>query len=196
MGGRKGEAPGVAFRWHVPSRPGTLGHLLLVPMPETSLAVPDGMQLSAWWESRAVPRSTAFKLVRIAGIEPGKVRVDGSRSPVSFLDQQQVAILDSLHSRLQQGATLAQLEGALATLRHPEPSQDTEPAPLPEEADAIAQAVLSRLKAGQLALATGLPLTTAEVSWLLGARPGGPVVTRGRVTARRHGRNHWTLEPS
>jgi hypothetical protein len=154
------------------------------------------MQLSAWWESRAVPRSTAFKLVRIAGIEPGKVRVDGSRSPVSFLDQQQVAILDSLHSRLQQGASLAQLEGALVALRHPEPSQDTEPAPLPEDADAMAQAVLSRLKAGRLAMATGLPLSTAEVGWLLGARPGGPVVTRGRVTARRHGRNHWTLEPS
>jgi hypothetical protein len=154
------------------------------------------MQLSAWWESRAVPRSTAFKLVRIAGIEPGKVRVDGSRSPVSFLNQQQVAAMDALHGKLQQGATLAQLEGALAPLRHPEPSQDTEPAPLPEEADAMAQDVLRRLRAGRLALETGLPLSTAETAWLLGARPGGDAVTRGRVTARRHARNCWTLEPS
>ena len=165
-------------------------------MPETSLAIPDGMQLSAWWESRAVPRSTAFKLVRIAGIEPGKVRVDGSRSPVSFLSQQQVDMLDTLHGRIQSGETLAQLEGALATLRHLEPSPDTDPAPLPEEADAMAQAVLSRLKAGRLALTTGLPLTTAETAWILGARPGGDAVTRGRVVARRHARNVWTLEPS
>ncbi|TWB87699.1 hypothetical protein FB106_12034 [Synechococcus sp. Ace-Pa] len=165
-------------------------------MSEPSLAVLDGMQLSAWWESRAVPRSTAFKLVKIAGIEPGKVRAEGSRSPVSFLDQGQVEALDALHRQLQNGATLAQLEGALTTLRRPEPAQDINPAPLPEEASAMAQAVLSRLKAGRLALETGLPLTTAEVGWLLGARPGGDSVARGRAIARRLARNVWTLEPS
>lgn len=162
-------------------------------MPEPSLAVPDGMTLAAWWESRAVPRSTAFKLVRIAGIEPGKVRVDGSRSPVSFLSAAHVAALDALHDRLQGGATLGQLEGALAGLRRPEPSQAPaapEPPPRPSGA------VLSRLQAGQLAIESGLPLTTAEVAWIMGARPGGDVVTRGRVTARRGGRNLWHLEPS
>jgi hypothetical protein len=154
------------------------------------------MQLSAWWESRAVPRSTAFKLVRIAGIEPGKVRVEGSRSPVSFLSQQQVQAMDALAAKLQQGATLAQLEGALAPLRRPETAHDVEPEPLPEEEADLAQAVLSRLEAGRLALETGLPLTSLEVRWLLGARPGGEVVQRGRVVARRHARNVWTLEPS
>ncbi|MCP9845250.1 hypothetical protein KBY94_16225 [Synechococcus sp. Cruz-9C9] len=165
-------------------------------MPEPSLAVLDGMLLSAWWESRAVPRSTAFKLVKIAGIEPSKVRVPGSRSPVSSLSQQQVETLDAVHAKLSSGATLAQLEGALASLRHPETAQDAEPEPLPEEEADMAQAVLSRLQAGQLAIETGLPLSTAEVRWLLGARPGATVVERGRVTARRHGRNCWTLEPS
>ncbi len=124
------------------------------------------------------------------------MRVEGSRSPVSFLDQRQVAALDALHTKLQQGATLGQLEGVLAPLRHPETAPDPEPEPLPEEAEAMTQVVLSRLEAGRLALETGLPLSTAEAAWLLGARPGGGAVTRGRVTARRHARNVWTLEPS
>ena len=161
-------------------------------MPETSLAVLDGMTLSSWWESRAVPRSTAFKLAKIAGIEPEKVRVDGSRSPVSFLKAEQVAAMDALHRKMGEGATLAQLEGALAPLRRPEPA----PAGPEPVADDRMGDVLKRLQAGELALATGLPLSTAEISWLIGARPGGDVVERGRVVARRHGRNHWTLEPS
>ena len=60
-------------------------------MPETSLAVPDGMRLSDWWTTRDVPRSTAFRLLKIAGLEPEKARVDGSRSPVSSLIPFQVA---------------------------------------------------------------------------------------------------------
>jgi len=164
-------------------------------MPETSLAVPDGMTLSGWWENRKVPRSTAFKLAKIAGIKPGKERVDGSRSPVSFLNAEQVAAMDALHRQMQDnGKTLTQLESALATLRRPETAQTpAQPAPEPVAAD-LSGDVLKRLQAGQLAMETGLPITTAEIAWLIGARPGGDVVERGRVVARKHGRNCWTLE--
>lgn len=162
-------------------------------MSEPSLAVPAGMTLRAWWESRVVPRSTAFKLVAIAGIEPSKARVEGSRSPVSFLDESQVQALDALHARLQAGASLAQLEGALARLSRPEAALD--PGLPPSEVPPGPELLQARLAAGELALRTGLPLTTAEVTWLLGARPGAAVVTRGRVTARRHARNVWCLEP-
>jgi hypothetical protein len=65
-------------------------------MPDTSLAVPDGLRLSDWWESRDVPRSTAFRLLKVAGLEPEKVRAEGSRSPVSFLTADQVQVLDAL----------------------------------------------------------------------------------------------------
>jgi hypothetical protein len=50
-----------------------------------------------------------------------------------------------------------------------------------------------RLELVDLALRTAAPLTTAEVTHLLGARPGAPVVERGGVVARRRGRNVWIL---
>ncbi len=50
-----------------------------------------------------------------------------------------------------------------------------------------------RLELVNLALNTGAPLSTAEVTLLLGARPGTPDVERGGLRARRLGRNVWTL---
>jgi hypothetical protein len=50
-----------------------------------------------------------------------------------------------------------------------------------------------RLELVDLALRTAAPLTTAEVTHLIGARPGGPVVERGGLLARRRGRNLWIL---
>jgi len=54
-------------------------------------------------------------------------------------------------------------------------------------------ALRQRLELVQLALQTGAPLTTAEVSHLMGARPGAPVVQRGGLSARRLARNVWKL---
>jgi hypothetical protein len=50
-----------------------------------------------------------------------------------------------------------------------------------------------RLELTELALKTGAPLSTAEVTVLLGARPGGTVVERGGLRARRLSRNVWKL---
>ncbi|MEB3271153.1 MAG: hypothetical protein VKJ44_05855 [Synechococcus sp.] len=50
-----------------------------------------------------------------------------------------------------------------------------------------------RLEVIQLALQTGAPLTTAEVTRLLGARPGAEQVERGGLIARRLSRNVWKL---
>jgi hypothetical protein len=168
-----------------------LGAIARNVMSEPSLAVPDGMRLSDWWESRAVPRSTAFRLLRIAGIEPEKVRADGSRSPVSFLSQPQVDALDALAAKVKGGASITQLEGALAVHRRPETAPDPidEPDATPPGPDLL----LDRLEAGERALRSGLPLSTSEVAWIIGARPGSATVTRGRIVATRHGRNVWTL---
>jgi len=54
-------------------------------------------------------------------------------------------------------------------------------------------ALRQRLELVQLALDTGAPLSTAEVTLLLGARPGAAAVVRGGLRARRLGRNVWTL---
>ncbi len=50
-----------------------------------------------------------------------------------------------------------------------------------------------RLELTQLALETGAPLSTAEVSLLLGARPGAALIERGGLVARRVSRNVWKL---
>ncbi|MFO8236838.1 MAG: hypothetical protein R6U00_01010 [Prochlorococcaceae cyanobacterium] len=44
-----------------------------------------------------------------------------------------------------------------------------------------------------LAIQTGAPLSTAEVTALLGARPGSALVERGGLRARRLSRNVWRL---
>jgi len=53
-----------------------------------------------------------------------------------------------------------------------------------------------RLELVQLALQTGAPLSTAEVTALLGARPGSATVQRGGLSARRLSRNVWKLSRS
>ena len=50
-----------------------------------------------------------------------------------------------------------------------------------------------RLELTSLAISTGAPLTTAEVTLLLGARPGSERVERGGLVARRVSRNVWRL---
>jgi hypothetical protein len=50
-----------------------------------------------------------------------------------------------------------------------------------------------RLELTQLAIHTGAPLSTAEVTQLMGARPGSAVVERGGLIARRLSRNVWKL---
>jgi len=50
-----------------------------------------------------------------------------------------------------------------------------------------------RLELTALAVESGAPLTTAEVTYLLGARPGTETVERGGLRARRVSRNVWRL---
>ena len=54
-------------------------------------------------------------------------------------------------------------------------------------------ALKQRLELTQLALQTGAPLSTAEVTYLMGARPGAADVERGGLRARRLSRNVWKL---
>jgi hypothetical protein len=54
-------------------------------------------------------------------------------------------------------------------------------------------ALRQRLELVRLALDTGAPLSTAEVTLLMGARPGAGEVQRGGLRARRLSRNVWKL---
>ncbi len=54
-------------------------------------------------------------------------------------------------------------------------------------------ALRQRLELVRLALDTGAPLSTAEITQLMGARPAAAVVQRGGLRARRMSRNVWKL---
>ncbi len=166
----------------------------------TAITTIDSLPLSDWYDSRGVPRSTAFKLVRIAGLELGRVKVPGTRALVAALNAEQTAVMDRLADRWRDGATLPQLQAEFTTaLAVPDGLSQAEPVPdgLSPSAPAIdADALLARLEAGERAIRSGLPLTTSEVAWLLLARPGGDRVTRAGVEAVRHGRNIWQLRRS
>jgi len=53
---------------------------------------------------------------------------------------------------------------------------------------------LARLEAADRAIRSGLGLSIAEVSWILGVKPGSFPVTRGGITAPRSGWNYWRLQ--
>lgn len=154
----------------------------------------DRIPLSQWYESRGIARATAWRLVKVAGITPHKIKVPGVRAQVAGLDQPMMAALDALSDRLRSGESMAQLEASSTRAITVSSASEAISDGLPEQPAATdAAALLQRLQAIDLAIATGAPLSTADVSMLLGARPGGPVVTRARVTATRHGRNLWSL---
>ena len=54
-------------------------------------------------------------------------------------------------------------------------------------------ALRQRLELVALAIETGSPLSTSEVSYLLGARPGSSKTTRGGLLAQKISRNVWKI---
>ncbi len=60
-----------------------------------------------------------------------------------------------------------------------------------EKADLIS--LRQRLELTSLAIETGAPLSTSEVTHLLGAKPGSTKTERGGLVARRISRNVWKL---
>lgn len=161
-------------------------------MDDTPLsAIPDGMAVIAWREARGISRATAQRLLKAAGITPGRARVPGSRSPVAFLSAEQLEMLDAMAARLAQGATVTELSAALVR---------QEPAPPPELAQpgpSHAQARLSlpeRLALIEAAERIGAPLTTEEAQALLLVKPKGDRVVVGPLALVRDGVNRWWIE--
>ncbi len=102
----------------------------------------------------------------------------------------------SLIARLRDGASLGQLraEAATAIERIESRTVPDDPAPPTDAGEPLP--LIERLQGIEAALATGAPLTTADVRALLLVWPGTALVCRGRLQARRLGRNHWILEPA
>lgn len=151
------------------------------------------VRFSSWHEEAGLSRSTAFRLLAISGVELEKRRVDGSRAPVSFVTADQRAKLDFLALELKSGKTLPELESRIVKAQtvsgHPETVQDSTPDPLAKPAQ-----LLQRLQALKLAQETGLGLSTQELAWLIGAKPGSASFVRGKVLVERQARNVWSVQ--
>ena len=86
--------------------------------------------------------------------------------------------------------------GLMQRLGDPDGADFTTIANEATEGSADLQSLRQRLELTDLAIRTSAPLSTAEVTALLGARPGTPIVERGGLVARRISRNVWKLSRS
>jgi hypothetical protein len=179
-------------------------------------ATPSGCLFADWIARKGVSKSTAYSWRSALRIEPQRRRVAG-RVEV-WLSAEQEALLDRYAEALEQHTTAAEALAAVGL--PPVPLESDGPAGLipvestgaagliPLESDGPAPAVplesagvqqleqlRARLAALRDAVELGAPLSTAEASLLMGARPGGAVVVRGRLRAVREARNCWTIEP-
>jgi hypothetical protein len=179
-------------------------------------ATPAGCLFSDWIARRGVSKSTAYGWRAFLGIETERRRV-GTRIEV-WLSAEQEALMNAYGDALARGlsahaaleavgrpilplesdgaAGLVPVESSGLAGVAPLESDGPEPA-APVESDGVQRTLTLRRRLAALrdAVELGAPLSTAEVSLLLGARPGGDVVVRGRLRAVRERRNVWTIEP-
>ncbi len=161
-------------------------------------AVPDGERLSSLIERLPLSRGSVFELVRALGIETAKGPGPGGRGRVAWLSAADAARLEDAAAEVAAGRLrIADAGGALA----PSPQHPQTPPTLPTEAPSAASAdsadgagLLQRIQAAEAAARVGFPLSTAEVAWILGAKPGAPVVARAGLRAERMARNVWRLQ--
>ena len=129
---------------------------------------PAGERLTDWYEHHGISRTTAFALLRAAGIEPAKRRIAGVNKPVSFLAGDQLRAMEALVEQHKQGRSVAELSTAIQKA----PPERSELVATNEADDkATGGSLLERLQALQLAQATGAVITTKEARWVLGRKP-------------------------
>ena len=155
-------------------------------------AVSSGQRLSDWITTATIGKTAAYQLLKALGIEPAKTRFPGSAAAVSVLTAEQVAAMDAAAKAMTvHGRSIAEISSAITRPRTATDARDDQPAVDGHAVDP--GPLMARMAAAEAAIRSGLPLTTGEVEWILGARPGTATVVRGRIIATRHGRNVWTL---
>jgi len=174
---------------------------IVSPSPDSADAVdavPDGVTLSELMTQLPLSRASVFELIKALGITTAKGPGPGGRGRVAWLSGADARRIKQAADAVNDGdvriADFAQGRASLATL------QTVPVAPVAASAESgdrvDAGRLQARLRAAETAISSGLGLTTAETAWILGARPAGAMVTRGRVTAVRAGFNCWVLTAS
>lgn len=158
---------------------------------------PDGIRLSDWQIWSGLSRSTLYELLKLLKIEPEGRRVATSRKPVSYLSADQIQILEQWSAAIKNGATMPQIRerigsSGIVPVTNPIPSET-----IPGSSQTVQDRYLiSRLKAADLAVCSGLGLTTREVAWIIGVNPGGANITRAGITCIKTGKNCWLMSRS
>ena len=162
-------------------------------------AVVDGQPVASLIASLPLGRDSVYRLLRALGIEtvngpgPGGRRVAWIRSADAERLTEAATAVDNKRATIGTFEALA----AGAVVKAPQSPQTLQTLAEVESAESAASAdgaeLLQRIEAAAGAVAVGFPLTTTELAWVIGARPGGPVVTRGGLTATRTARNVWRL---
>lgn len=154
------------------------------------------MRLAELIEGLPLSRGSVFELIKALGITTVKGPGPGGRGRVAWVGAAEADRLADAAARVNRGEVrIADLAGGLQR----RPTQQTlQTAPAPASAYSAASAdpapFLARLEAAERAIASGLGLSTAEVAWILGVKPGAAVVVRGGIKATRTGWNCWRLQ--
>jgi hypothetical protein len=164
----------------------------MAPSADSAAAV-DGVRLAELVDQLPLSRSSVFELVKALGITTEKGPGPGGKGRVAWVSGADADRLADAAQRVHRGeARIADLAGGLQRMATPQTAIQTGSALSADSPDPAP--FLARLEAAERAIASGLGLTTAETSWILGVRPGGSPITRGGITATRTGWNCWRLQ--
>ncbi len=165
-------------------------------MSADSAATVDGVRLAELIEQLPLSRGSVFELIKALGITTSKGPGPGGKGRVAWLSADSADRLADAAHRVHRGdVRIADLVGGLQRRQTPHTLQTDPAAVSGYSADpADPGPFLVRLEAAERAIRSGLGLTTAEVTWILGVRPGSSPLTRGDITATRTGWNCWRLE--
>ena len=154
----------------------------------------DGTRLSEWQLSSGLSRSTLYELLKLLKIEPEGRRVASSRKLVSYLSADQIQTLEQWSAAIKNGATMPQIRERIGSSEIVPATNPILSETIPGSSQTVQDSdLIPRLEAAELAVSSGLGLTTREVAWILGVNPGGAFFTRGGITCTKTGKNCWLL---
>lgn len=169
----------------------------LIDPPEVAATLAHGVAVADVIATGRLGRDSIYRLIRALGIKTFQGPGDGGRGRIAWIsDADAMRLNDAAAAVTAKRATIGQYEAQAAGALVQAP-QTLQTVPEVESAESAATTdgaeLLRRIDAAAAAAAIGFPLTTAETAWILGARPGAAVVTRGGLTATRTARNVWRL---
>jgi hypothetical protein len=153
----------------------------------SSDALLDGVRLSDLADELPLGRSSLFELLKGLRITTSKGPGADGKGRVAWVNISQAELLRNAARAVHAGERkIADFSSAIAKTSSSAPrspsTDSADPAPF-----------LARLQAAERAIASGLGLTTAETSWILGVSPGSSPLVRGGIKAERTGKNCWRL---